>query len=39
MNKEQFAKDISEKLYELAHKGRYDKILIAAAPLGARRNA
>ncbi len=33
MNKEQFAKDISAKLYELAHKGRYDKLLIAAAPL------
>ena len=33
MNKEMFAKDISEKLYELAHKGRYDKLVIAAAPL------
>ena len=33
MNKEMFAKDISDKLYELAHKGRYDKLFIAAAPL------
>ncbi|MEL6751591.1 MAG: host attachment family protein [Pseudomonadota bacterium] len=33
MNKEQFAKDISEKLYELAHRGKFDKIIIAAAPL------
>lgn len=33
MNKEQFAKDISEKLYELAHKGRFEKLVIVAAPL------
>ena len=33
MNKEQFAKDISQKLYELAHKGRFERLVIAAAPL------
>ncbi len=31
--KERFAKDISDKLYELAHKGRFDKIAIVAAPM------
>ena len=33
MAKEQFAKDISEKLYSLAHKGTFDKLVIVAAPL------
>ena len=31
--KERFAKDISERLYELAHKGRFEKIVICAAPM------
>lgn len=33
MNKEQFAKDIAEKLYELAHKGKFERLVVVAAPL------
>lgn len=33
LTKERFAKDISDKLYQLAHKGKFDKLIICAAPL------
>ena len=31
--KERFAKELSDKLYEMAHKGRFEKVVICAAPM------
>ena len=31
--KERFAKDLSDKLYQLAHKGKFDKLVVCAAPM------
>lgn len=32
LEKERFAKDLSDILYKLAHKGRYDRIVLVAPP-------
>ncbi|RAI00518.1 Host attachment protein [Acuticoccus sediminis] len=33
LEKERFAREIADRLYKAAHKGRYDKLIIAAPPV------
>lgn len=33
IEKERFAAEVAERLYKLAHKGRFDRIVVAAPPL------
>jgi protein required for attachment to host cells len=33
LEKHRFAKDVADMLYKAAHKGRYDKLVVAAPPM------